>query len=600
MKLPSRHAETILFENTPRGNWLRRSLIPSALLKTNCKPMNLVKKKIFGRLAIGCVVGMIIASMLYPLNVSAKDDGLARTPPMGWNSWNKFQANINEATIKETADAMVSSGMRDAGYQYLVLDDGWMAKERDANGNLVGDPVKFPNGMKAIGDYIHSKGLKFGIYECRGFKTCAGLPGSFNHEEADMNTFASWGVDYIKLDGCYAEKNGRLSSVELALYSQSIDKTGRPMVLSISDFGNGSWAWGAKESAHLWRTSYDINPSIGSVFSCANTTGGSSVIHPAFNGLWQFAGPGHWNDADMLQVGNLPNIIQDKIHFGLWAILASPLMAGNDLRSMTAEVRDILTASEVIAINQDPRGFQGYKVYEKDGQEIYNKPLADGTTAVLLLNKGDQSTDVKVQWKMIGLKGKQKVRDLWAKKDLGTFVDAFTATKLSKYEHRLIRVGTPGGKPIDGPAPLPVEKYIVTKSGTTYLSDLCYIVKQGDTPVMDKNFKNETISLKGIPYPKGIGCRNNSRIIFDLNGKADRFRAIVGLDGSTDEKEKGRFRVLNEDFFGNQVLFDSKSMTKDSSAINIDIDVKGVNYLLLMYEGRKTMGNWADARVTAH
>jgi hypothetical protein len=542
---------------------------------------------------------MVFVLVLSPVSY-AKDDGLARTPPMGWNSWNKFQTDISEAKIKETADAMVSSGMRDAGYVYLVLDDGWMAKERDSNGNLTGDPVKFPSGMKALGDYIHSKGLKYGIYECRGFKTCAGLPGSFQHEAADMNTFASWGVDYIKLDGCFAERNGRLSSVELAIYSNAIEKTGRPMVLSISDFGNGSWAWGAKESAHLWRTSYDIYPNIESVYSCANTTGGSTVIHPAFNGLWQFAGPGQWNDADMLQVGNLPDIKEDKVHFSLWSILTSPLMAGNDPRSMSDAVRNILIAPEVIAVNQDPRGFQGYKVYEKDGQQIYNKPLSDGTTAVLLLNKGVKASDVSVTWEQIGLKGSQTVRDLWEKKDLGMFKDSFTAKNLSRHEHLLIRVGTPGSKPLPGPVPLPIEKYAVTKSGTTYLSDLYYIMKQGDTPNMDKNYREEAISVRGVKYSKGIGCRNSSRVMFKLNGKADRFQSVVGLDDSNAGSEKGRFRVLNEDFFGNQVLFDSGNISKEDPAVNIDIDVKGIGYILLMFEGKKTLGDWADAKVTAN
>lgn len=543
------------------------------------------------------VIWILLFSFMFSLDLAAKDDGLSRTPPMGWNSWNKFQTNISETKIKETADAMVSSGMRDAGYVYLVLDDGWMAKKRESNGQLVGDSTKFPNGMKSLGDYIHSKGLKFGIYECRGYNTCAGLPGSFKHEEQDMNTFASWGVDYIKLDGCFAEQNGRLSSIELAIYSKAIEKTGRPMILSISDFGNGSWAWGAKESAHLWRTSYDIYPNIKSVYSCANTTSGSVVIHPAFNGLWQFAGPGHWNDADMLQVGNLANYKEDKVHFSLWSILASPIMAGNDLRTMPDSVRSILTAKEVIAVNQDPRGFQGYKIYENSGQEIYNKPLSDGTTAVLLLNKSDKVANITVSWDKIGLKGKQNVRDLWEKKELGKFKDSFTAENLSKHEHLLIRVGTPGKKPIAGPKPLPLEKYTVTKRGTTYISDLYYIMKYGDAPVMDLNYKNGAISMNGISYPKGIGCRNNSRIMFKLNGKAERFQAVVGLDDLNIGKEKGRFRVLNEDFFGHQVLFDSGSLTKEKNGVKIDIDVKGVEYILLMFEGEKALGNWADAKV---
>ncbi len=328
---------------------------------------------------------------------------------MGWNSWNAFQEDIDEEKIKRIADIMVSSGMRDAGYEYLVLDDGWMAPERNAAGELVADPDRFPGGMKAIGDYIHSKGLKYGIYECRGYLTCQKLPGSFEHEQTDMNSFAAWGVDYIKLDACYAERNGRLSTEDLAIYRDAIRNTGRQMILSISDFGNGAWAWGGKEYGQLWRTSGDIYPWIESVYHCAETSGGDQSIHPDFNGLWQFAGPGHWNDPDMLQVGNLKNNLEDRAHFSLWCILAAPLMAGNDLQTMSDSVRDILIAPEVIAVNQDPRGHQGYKIYKKGDAEIYNKPMADGTAAVLLLlNKGEEPVDLTLAFLQDRSEGKSE------------------------------------------------------------------------------------------------------------------------------------------------------------------------------------------------
>ena len=252
---------------------------------------------------------------------------LALTPPMGWNSWNYFAKDINEVNIKATADAMAASGMREAGYQYLVLDDAWMAPERDENGALQADPNKFPKGMKDIGDYIHSKGLKFGIYEDRAYRTCQSLPGSHGHEQIDMATFAAWGVDYIKLDSCSAEGNGRLSSEDYAIYRECIEATGRDMVLSISDFGNAAWVWGGKDTSQLWRTGWDIRSWMDSVYNCAECSGGSHRSHPAFNGLWQFAGPGHWNDPDMLQVGNFKiedetvSASANKAHFGnrvLW------------------------------------------------------------------------------------------------------------------------------------------------------------------------------------------------------------------------------------------------------------------------------------------
>jgi len=530
------------------------------------------------------------------LSAGGSDNALAPTPPMGWNSWNAFQADIDEQKIRQIADAMVDSGMRDAGYTYLVLDDGWMAAERDSNGNLVADPNKFPNGMKAIGDYIHSKGLKFGIYEDRGHSTCQQLPGSFKHEQADMSTFASWGVDYIKMDSCFAERNGRLSTEDYAIYRDCITNTGRPIVLSISDFGNGAWAWGGKETAQLWRTSNDIYPWMDSVYNCADTSAGDRSIHPAFNGLWQFAGPGHWNDPDMLQVGNLKTDIENRAHFSLWCILAAPLMAGNDLRAMSDSVRTILTAPEVIAINQDVRGIQGCKVFDSGDQEVYNKPLHDGTTAVLLLNKGREPADITVTWDKIGLSGRQKVRDLWERKDLGRYRDSFSACDLPQHGHMLIKVGSPG-PPLPAPKPVPPHLYTVTRGGETYLSDLYYIWKRGNVPRSDKNYSDGPITMDGTRYSRGLGCKGNSRVMYKVNGGARIFKAVVGLDDSYAGTGTGRFRVYNEDFFGNRVLFDSGKMEQGAPPKVIDLDVTGVDCLLLSFEGKDVFGNWAEARV---
>lgn len=531
-------------------------------------------------------------------DLNALDNGLALTPPMGWNSWNAFETDIDEQKIKQIADAMVDSGMRDAGYTYLVLDDGWMASSRDSNGNLVADPNKFPSGMKAISDYIHSKRLKFGIYEDRGHWTCQQLPGSFEHEQADMNTFASWGVDYIKMDSCFAENNGRLSSEDYTLYKNCILKTGRLMVLSISDFGNGAWAWGGEDMAQLWRTSYDIYPSVDSVYYCADTSAGDHSIHPAFNGLWQFAGPGHWNDPDMLQVGNLANDVENKAHFSLWCILAAPLMAGNDLRSMSDSVKNILTAPEVIKVNQDPRGIQGYKVYDNGDHEIYNKPLQDGTTAVLLLNKSPQNANITITWDKIGLSGSQKVRDLWAREDLGYYTDSYTAYNLPQHGLMLIKAGSVGPL-LPAPAPVSPDKYMVAKSGTTYLSELYYIWKNGNGPRSDTNYNNNPITINGITYNKGLGCKGNTKIMYKLNNKADSFKAVVGLDDSYSGSIAGRFSIYNEDLFGNRVLFDSGNMYKGSSAKHIDLDVRGVKCLLLVFEGDNALGDWANAQAIA-
>lgn len=530
------------------------------------------------------------------------DSELAMTPPMGWNSWNAFEKDIDEEKIKAIADAMVTSGMRDAGYTYLVLDDAWMASERDKDGRLVADPKKFPSGMKAIGNYIHSKGLKYGIYQDRGKMTCQQLPGSLGHERIDMETFAEWGVDYIKMDSCFAENNGRMSSEDYAIFRRHIRATGRPIVLSISDFGNAAWAWGGKEYAQLWRTSGDIYPWMDSVYHCANTSAGDQAIHPAFNGLWQFAGPGHWNDPDMLQVGNLKYIDNDqkdtgdRAHFSLWCILAAPLMAGNDLRTMSDNVRKVLTAPELIAVNQDQHGIQGYKVFEEAGCEVYNKPLSDGTTAVLLLNKGRKEASITLQWDKIGLSGNQPVRDLWACEDLGEFKDSFTAHNLGQHEHKMIKVGRPG-PPLPTPSPMPLEKYTVTRKGETYLSDLYYIWKAGNAPTYNATYTGDPIKISGQTFKKGLGCKSKCAVMFKVDGRADRFRAIVAMDKYSKENAEGRFRVYNEDFFANKVLWDSGKMTKDSPAKEIDIELKDVQCLMLVFDGKEVLGNWADARV---
>jgi len=543
-------------------------------------------------------------ALMPPTHARAVDPGLAPTPPMGWNSWNCFEKKIDEEKIRAIADAMVRSGMREAGYVYLVLDDAWMAKNRDENGRLRADPEKFPSGMKAIGDYIHGKGLKYGIYQDRGKWTCQQLPGSFGYEKIDMETFAKWGVDYIKLDSCFAESNGRMSSEDYAIYREHIEATGRPIVLSISDFGNAAWAWGGKESAQLWRTSGDIYPWMGSVYHCAGTSSHDRAIHPAFNGLWQFAGPGHWNDPDMLQVGNLKNVPDDRklicnrTHFGLWCILAAPLMAGNDLRTMNQDVQSVLTAPELIAVNQDPRGVQGYIIFNRDECEIYNKPLADGTTAVMLLNKGREPADVTVHWEEIGLSGRQPVRDLWARQDLGEFNRHFTAKGLTQHEHRMIKVGR-GGPLLPVPAPMPLDKYTVTRSGETLLSDLYYIWKAHNGPVYNTTFNGDPIIIGGRTFKKGFGCKAKSAFMFKVNGRANRFQAVVAIDQSSPDDARGRFRVYNEDFFANKVLWDSGDVTPNSPAKEIDIGLKDVQCLMLVFDGNKSLGNWANARVFA-
>lgn len=361
---------------------------------------------------------LIIAILLTSASLYAqKFEGLALTPPMGWNSWNTFEANINEDLIKETADILVSSGMKDAGYEYIVVDDGWEANERDKDGNLVPDPEKFPSGMKALGDYIHSKGLKFGIHNCAGNTTCNGLPGGRGHEYQDARLYASWGVDYLKYDWCdhgTADAKETYKTMRDALYA-----AGRPVVFSICEWGNNKpWLW-AKDIGHLWRTTGDIT-------DCYNCQGeydmGLRFIIKLQDGLEKYAGPDHWNDPDMLETGNPGlTLAESRSNFSIWCVLAAPLMAGNDLRKMTPEILNILTNKEAIAINQDPLGKQAYKYMDHPSKQIWVKELSNNEWAVCYHNSGDQSITLRINWKHFGfLKGGYKIYDVWQDKVIGT------------------------------------------------------------------------------------------------------------------------------------------------------------------------------------
>ncbi len=361
------------------------------------------------------VVTTIIVALCVPALCAQQ---LAATPPMGWNSWNHFAEKITDAIVRQQADAMVSSGMRDAGYVYINIDDTWEG-QRDANG-VIHTNDKFPD-MKALADYVHSKGLKLGIYSSPGPKTCAGFEGSYGHEQQDAKTYAEWGIDYLKYDWCSARRQG-LDPVMQQTYRkmyEALKATGRPIVYSLCQYGDQQvWRWGASVGGNLWRTTGDIEDKWDRM----------GEIGFGQNGLEKFAGPGHWNDPDMLEVGNGGmNNEEYKTHFSLWAILAAPLLAGNDLTKMTPETIAILTNKEVIAVDQDPAGHQGYRVAQEGPLEVWMKPLADGSKAVGLFNRGHAPGTITVKFSDIGVKSGASVRDLWAHKDLGTFRESFSA-----------------------------------------------------------------------------------------------------------------------------------------------------------------------------
>ena len=375
------------------------------------------------------LLALIMASIFSLTTFAQKFENLALTPPMGWNSWNGFGCNVDEKLIRETADAIVASGMKDAGYQYLVIDDCWHG-ERDEPGFIRPDAKRFPDGMKTLGDYIHSKGLKFGIYSDVGAKTCGGRPGSRGHEYQDALTYASWGVDYLKYDWC---NNEGLSPIGAYMTMRdALRATGRPIVFSLCEWGeNKPWEW-AKNIGHLWRTTGDITR----CWDCEENHGtwsrwGILRIIDKEKPLRNYAGPGHWNDPDMLEVGNGLSPAENRAHFSMWAMLAAPLMAGNDVRNMSSETARVLTNKEVIAIDQDPLGIQGFPALSERSLEVWAKPLINEGWAICFLNRGTEPVNLNFVWRDSFIDDAQTnrrldtatvftLRDLWTGNTIGS------------------------------------------------------------------------------------------------------------------------------------------------------------------------------------
>lgn len=357
-----------------------------------------------------------------------KFDNLVQTPPMGWNSWNKYGCDISEQLVMQMTDAMVNSGMQDAGYEYIVIDDCWQVA-RDKNGEIIVDKDRFPHGIKFLADYIHSKGLKFGIYSCAGTKTCQGRPGGRGHEYQDARTYARWGVDYLKYDWCNSSSQNAKASY--TTMSDALYAAGRPIVFSLCEWGaSNPWEW-AGEVGHLWRTTGDIVDRWDSMLG----------IFDKERELGKYAGPGKWNDPDMLEVGNGGMTTEEyKTHFSLWCMLAAPLMAGNDLDNMDAETKAILTNDEIIALDQDPLGKQGFCYRDNGDYEIWIKKLVNDEKAACLLNRSDETKEVQVDLNVL-LKANDnywssspyslsnyRVRDLWRHKEVGKGNSVFYVT----------------------------------------------------------------------------------------------------------------------------------------------------------------------------
>ena len=388
----------------------------------------------------------LAATPAHPQASAATAPRVAQTPPMGWNSWNYFFGKVTDKDIRDSADEIVSTGMKDAGYVYVNIDDTWEG-QRDANGVLQSNS-KFPD-MKALADYVHSKGLKIGIYSSPGPKTCAGYEGSYGHEEQDAKMYAAWGIDYVKYDLCsfipeVMQKQAPNDKAEqmrlmIAAYdkmSKALKATGRPIVLSLCQYGwDAVWEWAPQLGGNLWRTTGDINPHWDRIYAILSQQ----------EGLERYAGPGHWNDPDMLEVGNGKlSLAENRSHFSMWAMLSAPLLAGNDLPHMKPEIRDILTNRDVIAIDQDTLGHQARRVYSEGEVDVWMKHLSGGAVAIAVLNAGSDRYSTHpfhLSLTRLGLHGTLQGKDLWTGKPIE--MKDNMPLELPSHDILLVRIANP-------------------------------------------------------------------------------------------------------------------------------------------------------------
>jgi alpha-galactosidase len=522
----------------------------------------------------------------FPLPLAS---GMAPTPPMGWNSWNKFNCNINADFVKKTADAMVSTGMKDVGYQYINIDDCWSLAERGADGSLQHDPGRFPDGIKPVADYVHSLGLKLGIYGDRGIETCGHRAGSEGHEVQDAMTFESWGVDYLKYDNCPdpGPDPGPRIQPQFQAMRDALDGLTRPVVYSICAWNFYEWA---TRMGNLQRTTTDIKNEWPSIV--ANLKSNQNVA--------AYGGPNHWNDPDMLEVGNSDNgagpvtDVENQSHFSLWAIVASPLIAGNNLfdANMSPATKTTLTNKEIIDINQDAMGLQGVRIWEDGTQSLWGKPLnANGARAAVLFNEGGAAVDMTVKFVDLGLgAGSAKVRDLQAHADLGTHKDSFTINVPSHGTATLRIVGNEPPRP----------------KGSAFLSDQTPIYAANGLGPVERDTNNGAtaagdgmpIKLRAQTFDKGLGMAAPAAVIYRLGGKCSRFTAQVGVDDATGGQGTARFQVVAD----GETLFDSGSLNGMAAPAAIDVDLTGKRRLKLLVTNAddgpaQDRASWGDAKV---
>ncbi|MFE9405790.1 NPCBM/NEW2 domain-containing protein [Streptomyces sp. NPDC006530] len=515
-------------------------------------------------LAGGVTVAVEVASA--PVSAAAAaDNGLARTPQMGFNNWNSThcRAEFNEAMVEGIADAFISRGLKDVGYTYVNIDDCWALPNRDASGNLVPDPVRFPHGIKAVADYVHAKGLKFGLYSSAGTKTCdtQGFPGGLGHEQQDANLWASWGVDYLKYDNC--NNNGVDAKQRYRAMGDALKATGRPILYSICEWGsNQPWTW-ASGTGNSWRTTGDISDSWSSMINIAHQN----------QPLAPYAGPGGWNDPDMLEVGNGGMTDTEyRTHFSLWSQMAAPLLIGSDLRAPSAATLAILKNTDVIAVDQDPLGRQGTVVSSSGGLVVMSKPLADGGRSVTLTNETTSTRTIATTVDALGIGGASSyaLKDLWSRATSSTT----GAISASVPAHGTVMYRVTPGTPVPPP------------TGLDQLSDLPWTSAVNGWGPVERDRSNgeqaagdgRTLTLNGTTYTKGLGTHAASDITYYLGGGCQSLNVDVGVDDESTAGGSVVFRIYRDD----TLVTDSGLRTASDPPRHLSADLRGGGKLRLV------------------
>jgi alpha-galactosidase len=502
---------------------------------------------------------------------------------MGFNSWitTYCDESLDDAMIKGIADAIVDRGLKDAGYHYVNIDDCWALPERNAEGNLVPDPKRFPEGIKALADYVHEKGLKFGIYTSAGSKTCDpnGFPGALNHEVDDANLFASWGVDFLKYDNC--NNQGVDAQQRYRTMRDALNATGRPIVLSMCEWGQTKpWQW-AGGVADLWRTGGDIADDWHSVLENLNKN-----LPPA-----QYSSPGHWNDPDFLRIGNgAMTDTQYRSQFSLWSVMAAPLLIASDLRNASPETLATVTNADVIAVDQDPLGRGGREVQSSDGLHVIVKPLAGGDQAVALFNENDTDATIETNLGAIGFHaGRYVVKDLWSKASYVATGGALTAS-VPGYSTVLLR--------ISAVAPRPTGRWnlshVVELSSSNGWGPFETDRSNGDQAIGD----GRALTLRGVKFQNGLGAHAPSEIAYYLGGSCSTLSATVGIDDEVQGPGSVAFKIYADD----KLVADSGLVFAATPAKSLVADVSGAEVVkLAVTDGGDDIefdhGDWADPTI---